>query len=317
MIIGISGKIGSGKDTVGKIIQFLTILNKSDKVHCNMWKFHFDKNNNAITSILNESDYEIKKFADTLKDMVCILISCTREQLEDHDFKNKELGEQWRIWYIIHYKLSNNNNEGRIGKIYSSKEALLGYESSDFFKNLKLNGYQIVSKVLTPRLLLQLLGTNCGRDIIHPNIWVNSLFSEYNNTWRALDIMNMSNNSVKRISEISESNWIITDMRFPNELEAVKSRGGINIRVNRFKEPLYDYLGDKLTLKELFHQIHKDTGEYPLKTYADEHWLIKEHESETALDNAEFDYTIDNNGNIEDLIEKIKKILIKEKIINA
>lgn len=37
--------------------------------------------------------------------------------------------------------------------------------------------------------------------------------------------------------------------------------------------------------------------------------------SETELDNAKFDYVIDNNNTVEDLIEKIKQILIKEKII--
>ena len=38
-------------------------------------------------------------------------------------------------------------------------------------------------------------------------------------------------------------------------------------------------------------------------------FLVKEHESETALDNAEFDYVIDNNGTIEDLITTIHKTL--------
>ena len=28
-------------------------------------------------------------------------------------------------------------------------------------------------------------------------------------------------------------NWIITDVRFPNEADAIKGRGGIIIRVNR------------------------------------------------------------------------------------
>ena len=40
-----------------------------------------------------------------------------------------------------------------------------------------------------------------------------------------------------------------------------------------------------------------------------------EHISETALDDAKFDYVIENNGTIEELIEQVKKILIKEKII--
>jgi len=43
---------------------------------------------------------------------------------------------------------------------------------------------------------------------------------------------------------------------------------------------------------------------------------IKKHLSETALDNYSFDYTIDNNGTIEELIIKVKEILIKEKLIN-
>jgi hypothetical protein len=45
------------------------------------------------------SPIEIKKFADKLKDMVCVLLSCTREKLEDREFKNTPLGEHWRKWY--------------------------------------------------------------------------------------------------------------------------------------------------------------------------------------------------------------------------
>ena len=42
---------------------------------------------------------------------------------------------------------------------------------------------------------------------------------------------------------------------------------------------------------------------------------VEPHPSETALDNHPFDYTIDNNGTIEELIEKVREILIKEKLI--
>ena len=38
-------------------------------------------------------------------------------------------------------------------------------------------------------------------------------------------------------------------------------------------------------------------------------------ESETVLDNAEFDYVIQNDGTIEELINKVREILIKEKIL--
>jgi hypothetical protein len=40
-----------------------------------------------------------------------------------------------------------------------------------------------------------------------------------------------------------------------------------------------------------------------------------EHESETALDNAEFDYEIINDGTISELIDKIRNILIENKLI--
>jgi len=40
--------------------------------------------------------------------------------------------------------------------------------------------------------------------------------------------------------------------------------------------------------------------------------------SETALDNYDkFDYVIDNNGTIEELIIKIKDVLIKEHFVNG
>ena len=75
-------------------------------------------------------------------------------------------------------------------------------------------------------------------------------------------------------------NWIISDVRFPNEAKAIKDKGVILIRINR---------------------PGNDTGK---------------HLSEIALDDYKnWNYVIDNNGTIEDLIEKVKQILIQEKII--
>ena len=39
------------------------------------------------------------------------------------------------------------------------------------------------------------------------------------------------------------------------------------------------------------------------------------HPSETSLDQYEFDYVLNNSGSIEQLIELVKEILIKEEII--
>jgi hypothetical protein len=78
---------------------------------------------------------------------------------------------------------------------------------------------------------------------------------------------------------IAENNWIITDLRFPNELEAIKKRNGLTIRINR------------PGLEE------------------------NNHISETALDNADFDYVIDNNTSLKALINSVYYILKKENLI--
>lgn len=239
MIIGISGKIKSGKDAIGKIIQML-----AQGINSNTQIAEY-VNKTDIT----DSDWEIKKFADKLKDIVCLLINCTREELEDRDFKEKELGEEW--WYYTDSLFNSADSEQNL------------YSYSKYHRQLKndLNFYIIK---LTPREILQLLGTEAGREIIHPNIWVNALFSKYTES----------------------SNWIITDVRFPNEIQAIKDRGGIVIRVER---------DDLLRLGYLDKNAHT---------------------SETALDNyKDWDYTIKNNDTIEELINKINKTKIWEDII--
>mgnify|MGYP002478018656 CR=1 FL=1 len=62
MIIGINGKIGAGKDTVGTIIQGLLLTNK------------------------NQSS-DIKKFAGKLKQIASILTGIPVKKFEDQEFK--------------------------------------------------------------------------------------------------------------------------------------------------------------------------------------------------------------------------------------
>lgn len=227
MIIGISGKKQVGKDTVATIIKNLA---------GNHW--------------------ENKKFGSGLKDIVCLLLNCTREDLEDEVFRNKELGKEW--WYYKHIIE---------GKILSLDEGnrIIGISPS-------FTHYYTLIKP-TPRLLMQLVGTDCGRNIIHPNIWVNMLMKEY----VPIDRRTIQDPDD---SNISMPDWAISDIRFPNEIDAVKKENGIIIRILR--ETNY----------------------------------IDNHDSETALDNyGKWDYVVDNNGSISDLERAIEKILIELKII--
>jgi hypothetical protein len=256
MILAISGKSQSGKDTVGKIIQYLTHC-RNDKTTWEEWQ---------LLQNTKMCDWKIKKFADKLKDIVCLLIGCTREQLEDETFKNTELGPEWIQCFNSDYDL---------------------IEEKDYDEEI---GH--FSEYLTPRKLLQLIGTECGRNIIHPNIWVNALMGEYEPIWKH-SRLKITIPYDKEDIDVDYPNWVITDVRFPNEADAIKQRDGIIIRVNKNKE-----------------QLLRDKG-----IHIPKHLLTPEHESETALDNAEFDYVIDNNGTIEKLIEQVKYILVKEKII--
>ena len=104
----------------------------------------------------------------------------------------------------------------------------------------------------TVRELLQGIGQGL-RDAIDPNLWVKILFANTED-W---------------------SNYIIADVRYPNEIYAIKKRNGVLIRIDR-----------------------KGAG-------------AGNHSSETALDDyKEWDVHIENNGSIEDLFEAMK-IFIK------
>jgi hypothetical protein len=278
MIIGVSGKMQSGKNLTANIIQYLV-----DKKKMN---YTTEDTKEDLESYLKNKhnlkcEWQQKAFADKLKDIVCLLIGCTREQLEDNTFKNTELGEEWWYYKNIGIGKINKNFAVKSTKIYSTiKEAVKNRKDEE---NLD---YDIEIIKPTPRLLLQLLGTDCGRDIIHTNIWVNSLMSEY----KILYYFETGNNDeeCKASRTPIHPNWIITDLRFPNELQAIKDRGGITIRVQRFEQ-----ISENV-------RVH-GTG--------------VPHPSETVLDNEEFDYVIDNNSDINSLIEKVKVVLKHSKII--
>ena len=258
MLIGVSGKIGSGKDLVGKIIQYHLYMDKEVRGRYYPPEVFIDE---LDTVDLNEvTNSEIKKYADKLKDISCLLIGCTREQLEDRIFKETELGPEW--WY------------------YKGEAGIYPY-NTPYEANKKL---PLIKP--TPRMVLQEIGTDLFRNQLHPNVWINATMAEYQPIAGTMD--------VRRSKEIFP-NWIITDVRFPNEADAIKERKGLLLRVER-------------PCKECgLLRVHKMSCSKNLN----------EHISETALDDYNFDYTISNIGNIEELIEKIKKILILEGIING
>lgn len=214
-LIGISGKIGAGKDTVGIIIRQLGFTN-------------------------NGGTWENMKFAGKLKIIASLLTGIPIEKFEDQEFKKTILGSEWG-------KPTKQNPLNAI----------------EPFKDITF------VEMMSVRDLLQKLGTEAMRNGLHENVWVNALFADYT----------------------EDKQWVITDVRFPNEFKAIKEKGGIVIRVVRphgYTDP--------------------NTGEH-------KEIPLSYHPSETALDEHEFDYIIENKGSLSELIDKVKDILVTENII--
>ena len=181
MILGVVGFIGSGKGTVGDIL---------------------------------ERDHGYKKFAfaDALKDAVATIFVWPRGLLEGDTNASRAFRERVDPWW-------------------SHK---LGYE-------------------VTPRLILQLMGTEACRHGIADNIWIAAL--------------------EKRIHGYEDV--VISDCRFPNEIDFIRSAGGKIIRVKR---------GDDPTPEE----------------------ISKMHISETAWNSYSPDSVIYNESTMDDLKENVK-----------
>lgn len=103
----------------------------------------------------------------------------------------------------------------------------------------------------TPRHAMQTLGTEWGRDLMAPDIWVKACMQRCHSLGKA----------------------VITDVRFPNEVAAVKEAGGIIIRITRNAS------------------------------------RVDNHASENFIDSLAVDHEISNNGTITELHEKLLNIV--------
>ena len=260
MIIGVSGYSGSGKDTVGTIIQYLKCSNPQSSIEqmCadySEYEYWLDE----------QSGWEIRKFAGKLKDIASHLTGIDIEDFEDQNFKKRNLGPEWGGYTVI--RKETPSTEEKIYKTYSTYKEAEGFiygtckKYSDVYTK---DDFYINEEPMTVRDFLQKLGTDALRNGLHPNVWVNALMADYINDDQTGQL----------------PNWIITDVRFPNEAQAIKDKGGIMIRVDR-------------------------PGIKP----------INAHPSEIGLDTWKFDYRIANVSDIYTLKETIREILKHAKLL--
>lgn len=128
---------------------------------------------------------------------------------------------------------------------------------------------------LTPRLMLQLWGTEVCRKGFHNDIWVASVENKLRNT---------------------NSKIVISDCRFPNEVSAMRNAGAKIAWVKR--GPLPDWYALA---------VNANAGDTSAVT---ELSLLNIHASETSWVGTRFDFEIANNGSIAELSAATKLLVV-------
>ena len=135
---------------------------------------------------------------------------------------------------------------------------------------------------VTPRLVLQVWGTEVARKSYHDDIWIASLENKLRKT---------------------HDDIVISDCRFPNEILAIKRAGGIVIRVVRGPEPVWYELAQTVNQGPT-----RNTKWRLSKTQLDSYGV---HASETAWIGTDFDAIIDNNEDgMDNLFCQIKHLVV-------
>jgi hypothetical protein len=185
--------------------------------------------------LVNFHEFRRESFANTLKDACSAVFGWDRTMLEGRTKQAREWREQVDPWWAERLNMPD----------------------------------------LTPRLMLQLWGTEVCRRGFHDDIWIASLENKLRS---------------------SKDNVVISDCRFPNEIKAIKDQGGKVYWVQR--GPLPDWYD--LAIQENLHGSEEAKFE-----------LIKQkvHASETSWVGTEFDAILDNNSTIDDLYKQVKNLL--------
>jgi len=176
LIIGLSGKKQSGKDTVCSAI----FMN--------------------LHGYMMDSFVSVYSFADMLKQNICKdVLGLTEEQINGTDEqKNSNTIYRWEnfpdtIRYVNAIETEQIRKGGTIDQFQTLPVLRTGF--------------------MTSREIMQVVGTDIFRDYFDDDIWVNAVF--------------------RRIKEGDRKVVIISDVRFPGEVDRIISEGGYIIRLLR------------------------------------------------------------------------------------
>jgi hypothetical protein len=190
--------------------------------------------------LVNFHGFRRESFANSLKDAVAQVFGWDRTMLEGRTKQAREWREQVDPWWSERLEMPN----------------------------------------LTPRLMLQLWGTEVCRRGFHDDIWIASLENKL---------------------RTSKDDIVISDCRFPNEIKSIKNAGGIVVRVIRGDEPeWYDTAVSA-------NRGPDGNSNWALSKRKLE--VLKVHSSETAWVGTNFDHILDNNTTLDALFDQIKDLV--------
>ena len=149
-------------------------------------------------------------------------------------------------------------------------------EQPDAFWSNKLD------KPFSPRMALQLMGTEAGRDVFHKDLWIFTV--------------------LRRMQE--NKNYVLADVRFPNEIQRIREAGGKIVWVRRGELPeWYQTAFTENTTPWDEQYIIEDHEQLMSQKYPDVHF------SEWAWVGQELDGVIINDGSMDDLYKQINLLL--------
>lgn len=194
----------------------------------------------TVATILTEK-YNFKKdsFAVSLKDACAAMFDWPRHLIEGDTLESREWREIPDLWWSKKLNIPN----------------------------------------FTPRLALQLIGTDSLRSHFNPDIWFLTLEN--------------------RIRKHPEQHVVISDVRFSNEVSFIKEQGGVLVKVSRGPTPPW------YETAIMANNGNSIAREIMATAYS------SAHASEWSWVGSKFDYEIDNDGTLDDLRIQVDSILSK------